>query len=312
MSAAFLHPPVLVAPRVHVLRSARWGCDSFGRQYARRNVGRVNAVRQEWRASGGGSGDAAYNEWISEQQSVRNEGSTSSRLTSVVTTSVSSDTMEAPAFNHASLFHEGAEEYALSMTTNASEDFARIAQETAAADLFAPCMVGQIEGQFLKMMAYVSRSKRILEIGTFTGYAALAFAEALPEDGEVVTVEVDAGCAAVARKCFGEARHGHKIRLLEMDAKKAVEEMVDRGEKFDIVFLDADKVNYAMYYEAGLKMLNHGGILMADNALCSLVYAADDPVRKSLHEFNQMVRRDPRVEQVMLTVREGVLVVRLV
>lgn len=317
MTLAFLSHFGATARLERSLRSSKWGCEALCRKQRNAIASQSRALRSLCSASASGSDDdvgkySSYNQWIAEQQKARNQGATSSRLTSEVSTSVAEDTSEAPPFPNATLFHDGAEEYALAMTTTASADFARIAAETDAAALFAPCMVGQIEGQFLKMMAFASRAKRVLEIGTFTGYAALAFAEGLPDNGEVVTIEVDPACAAVARKCFAAAQHGAKITLVEMDAKKAVADMVARGDKFDIVFLDADKVNYALYYEAGLKMLNEGGVLMADNALCSLVYAADDPVRKSLHGFNQMVRRDPRVEQVMLTVREGVLVARLV
>eukprot|EP00171_Calliarthron_tuberculosum_P005346 IDg5346t1 len=222
----------------------------------------------------------SYNAWVASHQAARNEGATSSRLAAEGRgADAVADTTKAPPFPHASLFHEGAEEYSLAMTTPASEDYKRIVRRTNEEALFAPCMVGQIEGQFLTTMAFASHAKRVLEVGTFTGYAALAFADGLPADGEVVTLEIDSKCA---------------------------------GQKFDIVFLDADKVNYSKYYEAGLQMLNEGGLIMADNALCSLVFAADDPVRKNLHEFNQMVRRDSRVEQVMLTVREGILVVRKV
>lgn len=258
-------------------------------------------------------GYTSYDAWVASHQTARNAGATSSRLAAEGAGAGSFvDMEEAPPFPHASLFHDGAEEYALVMTTPASKDYERIVRRTNEEKLFAPCMVGQIEGQFLTTMAFASRAKRVLEIGTFTGYAALAFAEGLPADGKVVTVEIDSKCVTVARECFSAAKHGGKITVVEGKAREAVRDMVSRGEKYDIIFLDADKVNYGTYYEAGLQMLNDGGLIMADNALCSLVYAANDPVRKSLHEFNQMVRADARVEQVMLSVREGILVVRKV
>lgn len=198
------------------------------------------------------------------------------------------------------------------MTSAASDDFRFIAEETQAAGLFAPCMVGAVEGQFLKMLAIINGAKRVLDVGTFTGYSALAFAESVGDSGEVVTIEADAQAAAVARRVFERAAAGNRITLLECDARAEVEKMVQRNEHFDIVFLDADKTNYCNYYEAALKMLNDGGIIMADNALGSLVYDEKDPVRDSLHHFAQFVRSDTRVEQVMLTVREGILLVRKV
>eukprot|EP00177_Eucheuma_denticulatum_P000481 GFKZ01000844.1.p1 GENE.GFKZ01000844.1~~GFKZ01000844.1.p1 ORF type:complete len:898 (+),score=141.90 GFKZ01000844.1:173-2866(+) len=254
----------------------------------------------------------AYNKWIAEKQVSRNEGDTSSSFGTVFSTEVPKDTPSPPEFEPSTLFYPGAEQYAGDMTTMPTKDYAMIAEETNKANLFAPCMVGPIEGQFLKMMAQIKNAKRVLDIGTFTGYSALAFADGIRDGGEVVTLEADAPAASVARKCFAAAANGHKIRLIETDARAHVTKMADDGEKFDIVFLDADKTNYRHYYEAGLRMLNDDGILMADNALCALVYGADDPVRQSLHEFAQFVRSDKRVEQVMLTVREGVLVVRKV
>ncbi|CDF32795.1 unnamed protein product [Chondrus crispus] len=260
----------------------------------------------------GQSNIEAYNQWISEKQVSRNECETSSSLNSVLSTATKSDTLKPPAFEHSTLFFPGAEEYANAMTSPPTADFVNIANETKAAKLFAPCMVGPIEGQFLKMVAQSKSDKRILDIGTFTGYPALAFADRIPSIGEVVTIEADNAAAAVARKCFKSAQNGYKVKLLETDARKAVTDMVHTGEQFDIVFLDADKTNYRHYYEAALNLLNEDDLIMAGNALCSLVYEENDPVRQSLHEFAQFVRNDKRVEQLMLTVREGVLLVRKV
>lgn len=253
-----------------------------------------------------------YSDWIAKQQVSRNQGATSSSLMASMVGTEMEDTEEPPAFPHATLFHDGGEEYAQAMTTPASSEFVKIAKDTVAAELFAPCMVGAIEGQFLKMVASMTKAKRVLDIGTFTGYSALAFAGGLPSDGQVVSIEFDEKCADVAQKCFDASADGSKIKLVRGDAMKVVTEMANAGEQFDIVFLDADKVNYAHYYEEGLKMLAPGGTILADNALCSLVYADDDPVRLALHAFAQKVRADTRVEQVMLTVREGILLVRRV
>lgn len=260
--------------------------------------------------SEGSSNIDEYNKWISDQQISRNTGATSSSLGSELLTEKPEDTLRPPVFEHSTLFHPNAEEYASAMTSLPSDDYKQISLETDSANLFAPCMVGQIEGQFLKMITKLSRAKRILDIGTFTGYSALSFADGMPPDGRVVTVEADKTTAAVARKCFDHARNGYKIKLHEGDARAFVAELAKNGEKFDIIFLDADKTNYMNYYQAALGMLNEGGLIMADNALCALVYAQDDPVRQSLHEFAQFVRSDDRVEQVMLTVREGILLVQ--
>lgn len=253
-----------------------------------------------------------YNKWVVSQQEERNRAKTSSSLGAKLVLQKAMDTASPPDFASDSLFHDQAEEYASDMTTLSSADFATVATETERVGLFAPCMVGKLEGQFLKMVTRMTRAKRVLDIGTFTGYSALAFAEGMGTDGEVVTIEADAKTAEVARGIFAGAKHGNKISLEEGDARVMVKEMREQGEKFDIVFLDADKTNYKLYYEEGLQMLKDGGVLMADNALCSLVYGKDDPARQSLHEFAQHVRADERVEQVMLTVREGILIVQKV
>lgn len=263
-------------------------------------------------AEANGNGEV-YKQWIAKQQVSRNMGAaTSASLMASMVDTQAKDTETPPAFPHSSLFHEGGEEYAQAMTTPASADFVKIAKDTVVAELFAPCMVGAIEGQFLKMVASMTKAKRVLDIGTFTGYSALAFAGGLPSDGQVVSIEFDDKCADVAQKCFDSSADGSKIKLVRGDAMKKVAEIADAGEQFDVVFLDADKVNYTHYYEAGLKMLAPGGTILADNALCSLVYADNDPVRLALHAFAQKVRSDTRVEQVMLTVREGILLVRRV
>lgn len=252
-----------------------------------------------------------YNFWLEKREKAWKEGKvTSSALGASLVSKDAKDMPNAPKFDHDQLFHDMVEEYASRMTTLSSDDFLIITEETEKAGLYAPCMVGKLEGQFLKMIARLKKARRVLDIGTFTGFSALAFAEAVPEDGEVVTIEADAKTAKVAQICFKRATHGKKIKLLECDARAEVDRMADAGEKFDIVFLDADKTNYRHYYEAGLRMIDDEGVLMADNALCSLVYSEEDPARQSLHEFTEFVRKDDRVEQVMLTVREGILVVQ--
>lgn len=253
-----------------------------------------------------------YNEWLVTKQRERNTSDdkeeTSSTLGTKLSMVIPADVAEPPKFPHESLFHAGAESYASDMTTLCSDDYITIAQLTEEAGLFAPCMVGKLEGQFLKMMTQIKGAQSVLDVGTFTGYSALAFADGGAK--QVLTIEGDAKTADVAREVFKRAKNGSNVQLEEGDAQEIVMRLKEEGAKFDIVFLDADKVNYKLYYEQGLEMLAEGGVLMADNALCSLVYAEDDPARKALHEFAQFVRRDDRVEQVMLTVREGILVVQ--
>ncbi|PXF42168.1 O-methyltransferase MdmC [Gracilariopsis chorda] len=252
-----------------------------------------------------------YNQWLDRQRSRAERGSSSSRAADMILESPK-DMPTPPPFPYPTLFNPGAEEYASDMTSAPTEDFRFIAEETYREGLFAPCMVGGVEGQFLKMLTALIGAKRVLDIGTFTGYSALSFAEGVGEGGEVITLEAEQRAATVARKVFTKAAVGNRVKLVVCDARVEVERMVKRGERFDIVFLDADKINYRQYYEAGLTMLNDRGLIMADNALCCLLYDEGDECRDSLHQFAQFVRNDPRVEQVMLTVREGILLARKV
>eukprot|EP00466_Bigelowiella_natans_P004777 jgi/Bigna1/38690/e_gw1.27.40.1 len=174
-------------------------------------------------------------------------------------------------------------------------------------------MVGQLEGQFLKMAAKLFSAKNILDVGTFTGYSAMSFAEGLPSDGTVVTIENDRKTAQVASELFKKSKQAKKISLLIGSATDHMQKFMDEGRQFDIIFLDADKENYVskVYYDLAMKgLLRKGGMIMADNTLCSLVYREGDMRRQKLHEFNEYVRNDPRVEQVVLTVREGISIIR--
>lgn len=141
--------------------------------------------------------------------------------------------------------------------------------------------------------------------------SALAMAEGIPEDGKVVTLECYENVAKVAKKIFDASSVASKIDLKVGQAAAAMKEMVNKGEKFDVIFIDADKENYIEYYELSLQLLEKNGIILADNSLCALLYDQDSDVRSTkLHEFNQHVKNDKRTEQVVLTVREGVTLIR--
>jgi caffeoyl-CoA O-methyltransferase len=177
--------------------------------------------------------------------------------------------------------------------------------------MFMPCMVGAMESQFLKMLVQVNGAKRCLDIGTFTGMSALAMAEGLPADGKVVTLECSENVANVAKKVFAASSVADKIELRLGQAVDALKQMVENGEKFDIIFIDADKENYIEYYELSLQLLGGNGVILADNSLCALLYDQESDVRSSkLHDFNQYVKNDKRTEQVVLTVREGITMIK--
>ena len=174
----------------------------------------------------------------------------------------------------------------------------------------------------LGMFAYMLKAKRVLEVGMFTGYGTLTIAESLPEDGKIYACEIDPFLDSFARPAFDASPHGHKIEVLVGDALANIKGW-PADEKFDMVFIDADKGSYAAYYETILSrsLLAPGGVIVVDNTLFKgtpyIGEAIYDPHGwnaggVAIAAFNEMVEKDARVEQVMLPVRDGVTIVRLV
>jgi caffeoyl-CoA O-methyltransferase len=150
----------------------------------------------------------------------------------------------------------------------------------------------------------------VLEIGTFTGYSALCMAEALPKNGRLITCEIKSQHAEIAQSFFDRSPHGRKIRLRLGPALETLANL-PASAIFDLVFLDADKENYVNYYEAVLPRLWSGGLIVADNVLWSgRVLAPKKKTDRAVVRFNKHVQRDPRVECVMLPVRDGVSLIR--
>ncbi|MEX0720864.1 MAG: class I SAM-dependent methyltransferase [Balneolaceae bacterium] len=173
---------------------------------------------------------------------------------------------------------------------------------------FIDMLSGNGVGQLLKILIKTSGARRILEIGTFTGYSALAMAEALPKNGKVITLEMNVRYQEIASYHFDKFDDHHKITMLKGDARELLGTV---KEDFDLVFLDADKVSYPMYFEQVLPLLKSGGLLVADNTLWSgTVLEPEAPKAKAIDEFNKLVAADNRVEQILLPVRDGITLIR--
>ena len=171
-------------------------------------------------------------------------------------------------------------------------------------------LVGPLEGAFLKMMTQLVGAKRVLEIGTFTGYSALCFAEALPEDGIVMTCDIDENAVAVARRYVTQAPSGRKV---DIRMGPALETMSTLRGAFELIFIDADKSNYLNYYHRSLDLLAPNGVIVIDNVLWSgevLKQPPPDESTAAIQELNRTVAADPRVTAVLITIRDGILVVR--
>ncbi len=170
---------------------------------------------------------------------------------------------------------------------------------------------GHIEGRFLSMLSHAIRPKRILELGTFTGYSALCLAEGLTEDGRLDTIERNDEMETLIRRNFDAAPHGAKIQLHIGDAKTILPTLT---EHYDIIFMDADKREYETYYELCLPLLATNGMLIADNTLWDghVIDPAYDRDKQTmaLRAFNQRVANDTRVEKIMLPIRDGITIIR--
>jgi caffeoyl-CoA O-methyltransferase len=179
-------------------------------------------------------------------------------------------------------------------------------REETYAQMNAPQMqVGRIEGGFLRLLIRLTRARRVLELGMFTGYSALMMAEGLPDDGQLVTCDVDPRAEAMARRYFAQSPHGRKIEIRMGPALETLRSL-QGSSPFDLVFIDADKENYPRYLDAVLPLVRQGGLVVVDNVLWSgRVLDPKEESDRAIVAFNEKVAGDTRVEKVMLTVRDG-------
>ena len=207
------------------------------------------------------------------------------------------------------LVPEDIERYAMAHTTPLPallEELIAVTQERFGQQ--ARMLSGQLEGTLLQMLIGALLARRVLEIGTFTGFASQMMAAALPEDGELITCDVDPKAIEVARSFFERSPHGRKISLRE---GPALETMRTLEPGYDLVFIDADKENYVNYYEVALRLLATNGLIAVDNVLWSgRVLDPKSDQDRAIVAFNEQVARDERVTQVVLTVRDGLMLIR--
>jgi caffeoyl-CoA O-methyltransferase len=196
------------------------------------------------------------------------------------------------------------DEYVERLTSPHDALLAELSAETATSLGSTQMLTGPVAGRFLETLVWFGRPERVLEIGTFSGHSALSMAAALPEGGHIDACEIDPERAAFAQRYFDRSPHGAKITL---HLGPAIE-TIDRLEgAFDLVFIDADKEGYVDYYDAVVPRLSERGLIVADNTLWSgRVVDGEGP----LVHFNEHVAADPRTIQVMLSVRDGMTLIR--
>lgn len=202
------------------------------------------------------------------------------------------------------------EAYAVAHTTPEPAWFASLADNTRANTAAPGMMVGTLEGRFLSFLVHLARPRLVLEIGTFTGYSALSMAEALPEGGRIITCDVSEDHVRLAREHVGATPFADRI---EFRLGKAIDTLATLDGPFDLVFVDADKTGYDAYLEAVLPKLSPQGVVVIDNVLWRgqvLDESIDDPDTAALRTFNTKWANDPRVECVLLPIRDGVTLLR--
>lgn len=201
------------------------------------------------------------------------------------------------------------EEYCEQVSTAPPAYLHRLERQTHLRTLAPQMLSGPLQGRFLAMLSKLLRPRRILEVGTFTGYAALCLAEGLHPEGELHTIEGNPEILYLARQAFGDAGFQDRIHLHQGDALELIPQI---SGDFDLIFLDANKREYEAYYDLCISRLNPGGLLLADNVLWSgkVLEPEKDKDAALIDQFNRRVQSDERVESLLLPLRDGLLLVR--
>lgn len=204
---------------------------------------------------------------------------------------------------------EEIENYSAAFSAEEDEVLKELNRETHLKILLPQMLSGHIQGNFLKMMSFMMQPKRILEIGTFTGYSAICFAQGLQKDGVLYTIDINAELEDMCRRYFEKAGLTNKI---DYRIGNALDIIPTINDELDLVFIDADKVNYANYYDLVFDKVKKGGFIIADNVLWSgkVTQEKQDKDTTALHNFNQKINDDIRVENYLVPIRDGLMVAR--
>lgn len=213
-------------------------------------------------------------------------------------------------------------EYIEQHSSPESEVLQRITRSTHLEVINPRMLSGHVQGRVLSMLSQMIQPKRILELGTFTGYSALCLAEGLTEDGKLITIEHNDEMEDSIRRNLALSPLGEKVELIIGDAKETLRRLGDKikgdkekGEEFDLVFIDADKKEYCDYLDLVLPLMHKGGWILADNTLWDghIIDPAYDKDRQTvaLRAFNDKVAQDTRLEKVILPLRDGLTIIRV-
>jgi predicted O-methyltransferase YrrM len=203
------------------------------------------------------------------------------------------------------------ERYAEDHTSPEGELLARITRDTYLKQIAPRMLSGHLQGRVLSMLCHMIKPKRVLEVGAYTGYSALCLAEGLAEGGKLTTIEANEELKHVLEEYFFQSPYSNSIELIIGDAKEVIGTLEGT---FDLVFIDADKYNYPLYYDLLIDKIPSGGYMIADNVLWSGKVVADvaynDYEANAIMAFNDKVQADERVENLLLPVRDGLMILR--
>ncbi len=201
------------------------------------------------------------------------------------------------------------EKYIEAHTTDESEVLQQLNRKTQTDVLMPQMLSGKVQGQFLKFISQMLQPERVLEIGTFTGYAAICLAEGLTENGKLFTIDINEELEAIVKTHVEKAGLQNKIIQIIGNAAQEIQQL---DETFDLVFIDADKQNYGLYFDLVIDKVRTGGIILADNVLWSgkIINEQKDKDTQKLAEFNDKVQQDNRVENVIVSIRDGIMMIR--
>ncbi len=170
-------------------------------------------------------------------------------------------------------------------------------------------LIGELEASFLRFLLRLNDAKRVLEIGCYTGYSALAMAEVLPKEGELITLDIDPVNTKIAQDFWKKSPDGKKIKLMLGPALESIQKL--KGQ-FDFVFIDADKINYLAYLKAVLPRLTENGMVAVDNCLWGgeVTEKSSDEQTKALQAFNEYVKKNPNLESTLVPIRDGIFLIQ--
>jgi caffeoyl-CoA O-methyltransferase len=209
------------------------------------------------------------------------------------------------------LINESIQHYAEQHTSSEADLLKKIDRDTHAKVMMPRMLSGHLQGRVLSMISHMIRPQRILEIGTYTGYSAVCLAEGLQEGGKLITIDINEELEDRVRDYFAASSYNNNI---EYKIGNAVEVIPALNETFDLVFIDADKERYGVYFDLVIDKVRNGGFILADNVLWSgkVLDAKPDKDTRAILEFNKKIQDDPRVENVLLPIRDGIMLMRKV